>query len=82
MAINKSKKDVLKITEVAQLLNLHVSTVRRWSNNGILKAYRIGSRGDRRFKYEDIVSFLKVNDTSKRLTTQAEDGSNGRDRRY
>jgi hypothetical protein len=28
--------------------------VRRWTNNGVLKAYRIGPRGDRRFKQKDI----------------------------
>jgi len=49
---------MLTISEVAQLLNVHINTVRRWSNQGILKAYRIGSRGDRRFRQEDIASFL------------------------
>ena len=45
--------------DVAQLLGIHVNTVRRWSRRGILKSYRIGSRGDRRFRREDIDSFLK-----------------------
>ncbi|GAH38926.1 unnamed protein product [marine sediment metagenome] len=49
--------------DVAQLLNLHVNTVRHWSNEGILKSYRIGSRGDRRFRREDIDSFLKEAET-------------------
>jgi excisionase family DNA binding protein len=44
--------------ELAQLLNVHINTVRRWSNSGEIKVYRIGSRGDRRFKYEDVMSFL------------------------
>jgi hypothetical protein len=35
-----------------------MNTVRRWSNQGVLKAYRIGSRGDRRFRQEDIDCFL------------------------
>jgi len=46
--------------EVAQLLNLHINTVRRWSNLGRLKAYRINSRGDRRFRREDVDALLKV----------------------
>ena len=46
--------------EVAQLLNLHINTVRRWSNLGRLKTYRINSRGDRRFRQEDVDAFLKV----------------------
>ena len=49
---------MLTINEVAHLLNVHINTVRRWSNQGTLKAYRIGSRGDRRFRQEDIASFL------------------------
>ncbi|MCJ7769353.1 MAG: helix-turn-helix domain-containing protein [Dehalococcoidales bacterium] len=49
---------MLTTSEVARILNLHINTVRRWSNQGILKAYRIGSRGDRRFKREDIDEFF------------------------
>jgi excisionase family DNA binding protein len=44
----------LRTSEVAHLLNVHVNTVRRWSKKGILEAYPIGPRGDRRFKREDI----------------------------
>jgi excisionase family DNA binding protein len=49
---------MLTTSEVARILNVHINTVRRWSNLKILKAYRIGSRGDRRFNPEDIDSFL------------------------
>ena len=44
--------------EVARLLNIHINTVRRWSNQGVLKTYRIGPRGDRRFKREEIALVL------------------------
>lgn len=44
----------LRTSDVAHLLNIHINTVRRWSNKGILKSYRIGPRGDRRFKRKDI----------------------------
>ena len=46
--------------EVARLLNVHINTVRRWSNQGVLRTYRIGARGDRRFRREDIVNFLEI----------------------
>ena len=50
----------LTTSQVARLLNVHVNTVRRWSNKGILEAYPIGPRGDRRFKREDIdILFVK-----------------------
>lgn len=58
---NNSIDPMLTTSEVAYLLNVHINTVRRWSNLGILKAYRLGSRGDRRFKQEDITSFFSNN---------------------
>jgi excisionase family DNA binding protein len=58
MAIDKNIDPMLTASDVARLLNVHLNTVRRWSNQGVLKAYRIGSRGDRRFRQEDIEYFL------------------------
>lgn len=50
---------MLTIQEAAYKLHVHANTVRRWSNSGQLRAYRIGRRGDRRFKQEDILRFLE-----------------------
>ncbi len=58
MANRKEIDAMLTVSDVANLLSVHINTIRRWSNQGILKAYRIGSRGDRRFRQEDITSFL------------------------
>jgi len=58
MASQKEIDPMLTVSDVARLLSVHINTVRRWSNQGILKAYRVGSRGDRRFRQEDIASFL------------------------
>ena len=49
---------MLTVREVARLLHIHSNTVRRWSDRGLIKAYRISNRGDRRFKLEDIARFL------------------------
>jgi len=58
MANRKSIASLLTTSDVARLLNIHINTVRRWSNEGKLRAYRLGSRGDRRFQREDIANFL------------------------
>ena len=49
---------LMTVKEVAELFNVHPNTVRQWSDQGLLKSYRIGPRGDRRFRQEDITGFL------------------------
>lgn len=49
---------MLTTGEVALMLGVHPTTVRRWSNQGILKAYYIGPRHDRRFNRRDIEMYL------------------------
>lgn len=49
----------LSTRDVARLLNIHTNTVRRWSANGFLKTYRIGPRGDRRFKRVDVEKLME-----------------------
>ncbi len=49
---------LLTASETAKLLNIHINTVRRWSNLGILPGFRIGPRGDRRFRKRDLMTFL------------------------
>ena len=58
MAGPDDMENMLTIGEVAALLHVHINTVRRWNNQGIIKAYRIGPRGVRRFRQQDISSFL------------------------
>ncbi len=50
--------EMMTIRQVARLLHVHPNTLRRWSNDGRLKAYRINFRGDRRFRREDVARFL------------------------
>ena len=54
---------MLTVNEVAHLLHVHPSTVRRWEKQGQLNSYRLGLNGSIRFKKEDISSF--INFTSK-----------------
>jgi len=59
MVMINERTKLLTASEVARLLHIHINTVRRWSDQGILKPYRIGSRGDRRYDREDIYYFLQ-----------------------
>jgi len=56
---NREMGGMLTVGEVAQLLYVHSNTLRRWTEKGIIKAYRIGPRGDRRFRQEDIAVLLR-----------------------
>jgi len=58
MANEEQMDEMLTVREVARLLHIHPNTLRRWSNNGRITAYRITDRGDRRFKREDVARFL------------------------
>lgn len=55
-------EDSLKtVAEVAHELHVHPNTLRKWCDKGILKTYRIGPRGDRRFKPKDVTALLNNN---------------------
>ena len=56
---DQTTEGLLTVREAAALLHVHGNTIRRWTNDGKLKAYRIGTRRDRRFKQEDILRFLE-----------------------
>jgi excisionase family DNA binding protein len=49
---------MLTASEVANLLHLHVNTVKRLGDRGELPFYRVCKRGDRRFRLEDVKQFL------------------------
>ena len=58
MASDEHMDDMLTVSEVARLLHVHPNTLRRWSNRGRIRSYRINPRGDRRYKLRDIEGFL------------------------
>lgn len=59
MAGEKQMSKMLTVREVSLLLHVHSNTLRRWSDQGIVRAYRIGPRRDRRFRAEDIDILLQ-----------------------
>ena len=52
------KTKLLRIREAAELLGVNPETLRRWDNQGRLKAVRIGKRQDRRYKPEDVKKII------------------------
>jgi excisionase family DNA binding protein len=49
---------MLTISEACQLLNIHSNTLRRWSAKGLVREYRVGLGGHRRFKVDDIAALI------------------------
>lgn len=49
---------MLTASQAAKMLGVHINTIRRWSAAELIKCYRVGPRGDRRFKEEDVRIFL------------------------
>lgn len=49
---------LLNIEDAAEFLNVSEMTVRRWTNSGALKCYRVGGKRERRFYMSDVEGFL------------------------
>lgn len=56
---NDQLETMLTARQVADFLQVSISTVRRWSDKGMVKFYRVGSRGDRRYQRRDVIQFLE-----------------------
>ena len=51
--------ELLTLKEACEILKCHPNTLRQWDKKGILIAIRIGVKGIRRYRKEDIIRFLK-----------------------
>jgi excisionase family DNA binding protein len=60
--VRRNGNKMLTSRELASLLHVHINTVRRWSDMGVIKTYRIGPRSDRRFYWDDVITFLEGNE--------------------
>jgi excisionase family DNA binding protein len=56
---NTTLPKLLTIRQAAEILNVHVETLRRWSKSGKLKAIIVNERGDRRYDPNDIEVLLQ-----------------------
>jgi len=50
--------DLLTVREVAEVLRVSPLTIKRWGKKGKLPAIRINSRGDRRYRKEQVLWLL------------------------
>jgi len=50
--------ELLTLQEVCELLKKHPNTLRKWDEQRVLKAVRIGPRGDRMYIKENIENFI------------------------
>ena len=41
------------------MLSVHPNSVRRWADMGLIRTFRVGVRGDRRFRTEDVDALLE-----------------------
>ena len=57
----KNLPDLLTVREVPELLRVSPLTLKRWGKRGKLPAIRINSRGDRRYKKEQVLWLLGIN---------------------
>lgn len=53
------KQRFLTITEAADFLQVSETSLRRWTNNGTLRCFRVGGRNERRFLKEDLLAFMQ-----------------------
>lgn len=54
----KDKPELLSISQVAEIFNIHPDTLRNWEKEGILVPLRAGKRGDRKYRPQDIQAMV------------------------
>lgn len=62
---NEATVQMMNVNEVARLLRVHPSSVKRWQKSGALEAYRIGPKGSLKFRRENVLKFINNSTDSK-----------------
>src|SRR5713101_8539996 len=58
----QEQKRFLTISEAAEFLHVSEVSLRRWTNSGKLRCFRVGGRNERRFLVEDLIAFMPSED--------------------
>lgn len=56
--------NLVDINEASKILGVTKLTLRNWDNSGVLKAVRVGKRGDRRYRKSDIEKYIVTSSSS------------------
>jgi excisionase family DNA binding protein len=57
--IGQGFRDLLSVGEAAGMLCIHPNTIRRWEAEGLIQAWRVGPRRDRRFRRSEVLHLLQ-----------------------
>ena len=57
----KKSNEIVTLKEACEILHCHPNTLRKWDNEGYLKAIRFGKRGDRRYRKSEVLKILNKN---------------------
>lgn len=55
----KAMPELLKVSEVANLLRISQPTVKRWVRDGVIRGHQFAEGGEYRIEKEDILNRLK-----------------------
>lgn len=63
------KQRFLTIKEAAEFLHVSETSLRRWTNSGQLRCFRVGGRNERRFLVDDLLAFMPTAQDQERAET-------------
>jgi len=64
------KQRFLTIAEAAAFLHVSETSLRRWTNSGRLRSFRVGGRNERRFLMDDLLAFMPATGRQPPLSKQ------------
>jgi excisionase family DNA binding protein len=57
---NNKLPELLSLRETCEMLKVHPNTLRQWDKKGLLKAVRFGTRGDRKYKKDEVLRLIET----------------------